>query len=201
MDLQGRKPSWGSVLRIPKTVWTWWGTRRSRFLRRPVPFLAWDAIRYLEGCLQPGQQVLEVGGGNSTLWLLEHGVRVHTVEPHGEWIEALEKEIAARYGPEGSARWHGTQAAGSQAVEALRALEPASLDMVIVDPHSQEVPRVAALEALRDKVRSGGWLVLDNSDHPQNLAAQEFLGPPDHLISGYGAMCLVVTQTAFWRVP
>ena len=199
MDLQGRKPSLGSILRIPKTLWTWWASRRQKLLARPYPFLVWDAIHRLDELLQPGQRVLEVAGGNSTLWLLERGVEVHTIEPEAEWIRAIETEVARRFPPDVQARWTHTHRTGKEAVRSIEALDEASLDMVIVDPQGQQIPRLEALLAAKSKLRPGGWLVLDNSDHPQQWEAVDVFGPPDHVVTGYGAMCLVVTQTAFWQ--
>ena len=200
VDLQGRLPSGFSLLRVPKTVWTWWRSRQQPLMPKPYPFLVWDAIRYLDRLLMPGMRVLEVGGGNSTLWLLQRGVHVHTLEPDATWIRDLETEIAQRFSEAERARWTYTQATGLAAIDAIHALEARSLDVVIVDPKGQEIPRCDALMAAQPKLKVGGWLVLDNSDHPNNLAAVAALGKPHHVVTGFGAMCLVVTQTSFWRL-
>jgi len=161
--------------------------------------LVWDAIQYLDRILLPQMQVMEVGGGNSTLWLLERGVAVHTIEPNSEWIAELRRQIEARFEPAVQARWQCTRAKGEEAIDLIRDLPAHSYDIVIVDPKGQEIPRFEALQAARPKLRENGRLVLDNSDHPNNLAAVDSLGKPHKVVTGYGAMCLVVTQTAFWQ--
>lgn len=45
-----------------------------------VPWLSWPAIVELVRFLGPGMRVLEYGGGGSTLFLLERGCAVRTVE-------------------------------------------------------------------------------------------------------------------------
>ncbi len=200
VDLMGNRPSVYSALRIPLSLWSWWGARRAKLLAQPYPFLVWDAIRYLERILTPGAQVLEVGAGNSTLWLLDRGAHVHSLEPNAEWIQALQAAADKRLGSEATERLQLIQATGSDAIDVINDIPEDALDLAIVDPKGQEIARFEALMAAKSKLKSGGWLVLDNSDHPNNLAAVEALGPPHKVVTGYGAMCLVVTQTAFWRI-
>lgn len=199
VDLQGRRPSWYSVARIPLTLWTWFESRWRKLLARPYPYLAWDAVRYLDRIVTPGMHVLEVGGGNSTLWLLERGAHVHTIEPSAEWIAELRQAAFDRLGREAANRWTVVQATGNAAVEAIRQASGGPWDLVLVDPQGQTIPRIEALLAARPQLRPGGWLMLDNSDHPLQAGALEALGIPTKVVTGYGAMCLVVTQTAFWR--
>ena len=61
--------------------------------------------------------------------------------------------------------------------------------------------RKAGVEALLPKVRNGGTMCLDNSDHPNNWSAVQLLGADKRLrFTGYAPMCPVVTQTSFWTV-
>ncbi|MEZ6018995.1 MAG: hypothetical protein R3F17_02545 [Planctomycetota bacterium] len=201
VDLQGHRPSLASTLRLPRTLWTWWSARGGRLLRRPVPFLTWDAVHRLEQCVRPGSTVLEVAGGNSTLWLLERGARVFTLEPDAAWAERLRTAIETRLGPEALARWQVRVTTGERDLQPIREGGGAPWDVAIIDPSGWQIPRLPALYAARAHMAPGGTLVLDNSDHPLQWPASEVLGPPNQVFTGYGAMCLVVTQTSFWQVP
>ena len=77
-DFEGNAPSMHSLLRLPRIVRTYLASRRKPILDEPVPFLVLDAIAFLDEILEPGMRVLEVGGGNSTLWFLAHGAHVTT---------------------------------------------------------------------------------------------------------------------------
>ena len=125
---------------------------------------------------------------------------MRTIEPNAEWLEALQASTKERFAEEVSARLRTVHATGTAGIEAIRELEDGHLDLAIIDPKGQEISRYDALMVAKKKLRQGGWLVLDNSDHPNNLAAVEALGTPHKVVTGYGAMCLVVTQTTFWRI-
>src|SRR5690606_9600713 len=46
-----------------------WSRERLTGMRAVRPWWVWGAIRFVERQLRPADRVLEVGGGNSTLWL------------------------------------------------------------------------------------------------------------------------------------
>jgi hypothetical protein len=57
----------------------------------PRPWLADDAINFLESILTPDMIVCEFGGGGSTLWLAERVCVVFTEEPDEDWRREIEK--------------------------------------------------------------------------------------------------------------
>ncbi|HXG63295.1 MAG TPA: class I SAM-dependent methyltransferase [Planctomycetota bacterium] len=203
-DLQGRWPSWRSVLALPMCVASYWEARSRPLLKRPRPFLVVDAIRFLERTIRPGHRVLEVGGGNSTLWFLERGATVTTVEHDPEWAAGIEVRYAAereRFARAGSGGLSVHVLGGRKAVDFLEGLEGASFDLALIDCANAVTLRVEALRAARPKVKSGGWLVLDNSDHPQNWAAARLMSGCAALrFTGFAPMSLGVSQTSAWRV-
>ena len=79
-DYEGNFPSAYSLMRLPYVVKTWFQTRKSPILPKPVPFIVLDAIKFLDKIVQPGMSVVEAGGGNSTLWFLEKGAKVTNYE-------------------------------------------------------------------------------------------------------------------------
>ncbi len=201
VDLQGLRPSWSSVRRLPMTFWTWLQTRRSPLLKSPLPLLTWESIDFLKETLPDDPEVVEVGAGNSTLWLLAQGARVTTIEHCPRWAKLVEDAAIERFGPEIGERFSLHVNEGHEAIELLENMPPASVDLALVDSANGHTQRWRALTAVRSKVRPGGFLALDNSDHPNNWGAAGILNDLSSLrFTGYGPMCAVVTQTQIWRM-
>lgn len=201
-DLEGHRPPLGSLRHLPRTVATYLEARRRPILARPLPFLVFEAIAYLETLVGPGARVVELGGGNSTLWFLTRGATVACVEHDPAWADAIRREAEARLGPEGAARLTVTVAEGDAALRAAGALEDRSFDLALVDCMNAHTPRRDGVIALAPKVRPGGTLCLDNSDHPNNWSAVTLLGRSRRLrFTGLAPMCSVISQTSFWTIP
>jgi len=200
-DMEGHPPSLGSLLKAPAVLRTYLQARRHPILPEPLPFLVWDAIRFLARELRPGSRVLELGSGNSTLWFLGRGAWVTSLEHDPTWAEHV-REAAAGLGPERAGRLRQHVAAGREAVEIVHDLGDGEFDLALVDCMNAYTYRRDALRAARPKVRRGGWLVLDNSDHPNNWrAVEDMAGYARRRFSGLAPMCPVVCQTSAWRVP
>ncbi|MEZ6016183.1 MAG: class I SAM-dependent methyltransferase [Planctomycetota bacterium] len=200
VDLEGERPSLRSVLGLPRVLASYLEARRRPLLRRPLPFLNFDAIRHLARLVPDGAptRVAEVGAGNSTLWLLARGAHVTTIEHDARWARELAREAAAR-GLAGRLTLHVAE--GAAALEALSGLDDATLDLLLVDCKNAHTRRHDCIARGRQKVRSGGTVCLDNSDHPNNWSAAELMRDRERTrFSGFGPMCAVVTQTSFWQV-
>lgn len=194
-DFEGRRPSAYSLRRLPTTFRTWLTVTRGRELAHPLPLLVFDAIRELEKVIGPGTRVLEIGGGNSTLWFLGRGASVTTVETSPEWGE----QIKRRAGADGE-RLTLLLLGGEAAREAVRAMPDGSFDALLVDSESAANWRADFIADGRSKVRPGGIVVLDNSDHPNQWSARAAMGSPAEVHTGFAPMAAVVTQTSIWRV-
>jgi hypothetical protein len=193
-DWEGNWPSLYSVLRFPYVLQTYIQGKRSHILPRPVPFLVLDAIKRLERIVQPGMKVLEIGGGNSTLWFLKKGAVVTTFDHDREWARSIEAAAPA------TERLQLTVAQGEQAVSLIDELPDRSFDLALVDS-TGHIPATLCMAPVRKKLRQGGWLVLDNSDFPANWRGVELMADRDReRYVGYPPMALKVCQTSFWRV-
>ena len=83
----------------------------------------------------------------------------------------------------------------------LEKLPEQSFDILLVDSMNDHTRRVASVRAAMSKVKSGGWLILDNSDNPANWSADELLqGKEMQRFTGYAPMSLFVGQTTFWKM-
>jgi predicted O-methyltransferase YrrM len=168
--------------------------KRSRILPTPVPFIVLDAIKRLTGIIRPGMRVLEIGGGNSTLWFLNKDALVTTFEHDSGWAESIER--AAREDP----RLQVMVAMGQEAVDRIDELPDHSFDLSLVDS-TDAIPAADCIPSVRRKLRRGGWLILDNSDMPANWRGAALMADRSReRYVGYSPMALKVGQTSFWRV-
>ena len=94
-DFDSNLPSWKSVRRLP------WILYRSLLDRgNPLsckspafPWLPVDAVEFLAVMVRPGWRVLEVGGGNSTLWFAAQRMSVITIEHDERWVEMIGRAL------------------------------------------------------------------------------------------------------------
>lgn len=200
-DFEGNAPSIYSTLRLPRIVRTYLAARRHPILPEPVPFLVLDAIMFLEEIVQPGMRVLEVGGGNSTLWFLSRGARVTTIEHSREWADEIERWADDNLDEEARGRLEIHVAEGPAAIDIIERTANGSRDLVLVDCMNAHTWRRECVAAARPKLERGGWMVLDNSDHPNNWSGVELMSDLERLrFTGFAPMCPVVTQTSFWQM-
>lgn len=162
------------VLRLPQPLLRWVVNTRT-LLRRPMALTTigvvfrrdleadagapwWNdrAIRYLGQHLRPGDKVFEWGSGASTVWLVDHGAHVTSVEHDPDWVSKVRvrcPEADVRAVPENARDY----------VAAIDAFGDDSFDVVIVDG----IYRPECLRRGASKVKPGGLLVLDDTDQRQ----------------------------------
>ncbi len=155
--------------------------------RNPIdvrrPWLTFQAIDWLSAHLEAGAKVFEYGGGGSTLFFLDRGAVLTTVEHDPEWFDLLRRKVAdhpawtgnlvpprrlAGFIPGDSAdplgfstsderlREHDFQAYA----ETIRNHPDAAFDLICVDGRA----RPACLALAIPKLRRGGLLILDNAE-------------------------------------
>ncbi len=74
--------------------WVDLNTSRLRYSgKRPVPWFTYGAIDFIDYQIPPSVRVLELGGGGSTLFWLQKGATVVTIESDVNWLTVLEREI------------------------------------------------------------------------------------------------------------
>lgn len=121
---------------------------------RPVPWFTYAAISFLDQVVPESANVLEIGGGSSSLWWAARKCRVTVIEEKQIWADELRaqgvKDIAIAPSAEGVR-------------ELLQAFldSGSSFDVVVVDgiePRNDYLHEAAAL------VEDNGILVFDNSD-------------------------------------
>lgn len=58
-----------------------------------IPWIAMDAIEFLDGFIKKGMEVFEYGAGGSTVYFHEKGCVVSSVENDQEWVNILNKKF------------------------------------------------------------------------------------------------------------
>ena len=187
-------------------------TYRARM--RNVPWLVPGAIMFLRGYTaeHPGCDVLEFGGGASTIWFLRQGCRVVSYEGKLGWRERILNAAANRdiVAEEQAARldlreWEGdmTHRGGASPIpkKLLGLFGPDSFDIVLVDGFD----RWACLNESRPLVRPGGVLMIDNAGYTDCFAGKGWdwtcaaQGAPDAYNSDPGWKA--GWATAWWQRP
>jgi hypothetical protein len=169
-----------SLLTAIRWYWPWRNSLRAG--RSPiadrVPWIVFGAKEHLSQYVGPDKSVFEYGMGGSTLFFLDAGCIVISVEHHAEWGAKLSDLIGS------NTRWTGLVVPPRQKtentendrygshfpsyensdfqeyVETIAAQPDESLDIVMVDGRA----RSAALAAAASKVVPSGLIVLDNSE-------------------------------------
>jgi hypothetical protein len=185
----------------------WWGERIGKGgspMERRVPWTSWAAIDRLSKLIQPGWRVFEWGGGGSTLFFLDRGCEVVTVESHPGWMADIEKATAGA-----TDRWRGVLCEAEdgnpeQVERYLKAVhEGGPWDLVLVDGFSTGRP--TRMECLREgmgDVKPGGYLALDDAWRPELAEAPSALSGWSHeTLRGLGPARPGVTRTDLYRKP
>jgi len=162
----------------------WYGPWRASLCqgRNPIadrsPWIVFGAKEFLAQLLKPGCKVFEYGMGGSTLFFLDSGCHVISIEHNPEWGERLYTIIG------NNARWKPivieprTCANLNEAIKfksefpgyensdfeeyigSLSAQPDESLNIVMIDGRA----RSSALETATEKVAPSGVIVLDNAE-------------------------------------
>jgi len=124
---------------------------------RPIPWMTYGLIRFLESRLARRHTVFEYGAGNSTLWWAERVGRVTTCEWDPRWFDEIAKRVPANV---------ETILAVDIDSGAYAATILASEDLfhvVVIDGRD----RVACARHAVKRLTADGVLLWDNTDRPR----------------------------------
>lgn len=165
--------------------------RQDYTLKRQIPWLTFDAIAYLSARVAPGWRVFEYGSGGSTLFWLNRGCEIVSIEHDELWYAQVQRRlnpdspIDYRLVPpepghvcEGESasaadprcyRSASPQFAGVNFWRYVRQIDEFPdqyFDLVLVDGRA----RASCVVHSASKVKAGGLLILDNAERPYYLA-------------------------------
>jgi predicted O-methyltransferase YrrM len=160
------------------------------------PWIVPAASDFLDTVVARDWQALEVGAGASTTWLARRVGHVTSFEDDRLWYEEVRSSLEAN----GLDNVDLRRIELGDLVAAVGAL-PGGYDLVLVD-HSEdeEGQRVATVEAAHEKVRPGGYLVLDDSDRRAYRKVDELLaGWTMRRFMGVRPSPLIATETTVFQ--
>lgn len=136
------------------------------------PWFALGAVAFLSRVIEPDWRVVECGAGVSTIWFGRLAGSVVSLEHDPQWF----REVVFRVREEGLTNVEVRHVPLSEFGRYLSGLPDRTIDLAIVD--SSEEPgseRLTFVTALAEKIRVGGYLVLDDSDRPRYRAVDGVL--------------------------
>lgn len=130
---------------------------------RPIPWLTYPAIAFLEGRLRKEMSLFEFGSGNSTLWWAGRVRRVVSCEHDPAWYE--------RMAPKMPENVQYLQAALDNGYSEAIAQYENEFDVVVIDGRKRVECAQNSLAALK----ADGVIVWDNTDREKYRPGMEFL--------------------------
>lgn len=199
--------------------------RSKTSLHYRLPWITFPAIAFLERELRKGDKVFEFGGGGSSLFFLEKGCKVITVEHHDTWFREISAHIEKRgfkdqwkgyfLTPEQNTcvlpqdpadpfayySAHDDHTRDTFKAYAFQIDEEAdsSLDVVLVDGR---VRPSCILHAI-PKIKPKGLLIIDNTerDYYSDYFLKHFAGQFTLEMDGFGPVPYITwfNKTSIWR--
>jgi hypothetical protein len=123
-----------------------------------IPMISYGLVEYLMGMDLSAMDVLELGGGASTEFWSKRAKSVLTFETNAEWAQSLR----GRQLPNVT-----VQASTAETLADTVSAVAKTFDIIVIDAAAN---RYACAKAVRDKLRPGGFILLDNSDWYPNTA-------------------------------
>jgi hypothetical protein len=137
--------------------WVWSTLLLKVGYRQPIPWLGFRVTRHLGKLLRPDWKVLEFGSGMSSLLFASRCRHLVSIESEPAWYERMRTHFAQKGFTNVDYR---LRAPGDYA--RLDDLPDGSFDFALVDGIKRDEAVVTAIR----KCRSGGWMMMDNTDVP-----------------------------------
>jgi hypothetical protein len=212
--------TWPFYFRWMKTL-----DRSKTALNYGLPWLTFPVISFLEKELKKGNKVFEFGGGGSSLFFLEKGCDVYTVEHDKIWFEQLSDHIEKKQLHE---KWHGSfilpEKKTSSALlnpskpedyyssnadyseytfknyaSKIDDLKDSELDLVLIDGRA----RPSCVYHSITKLKSNGFLIIDNTERDYYLEyfVKHFAKHFDLVMDEFGPVPYIkwFNKTSVWR--
>jgi predicted O-methyltransferase YrrM len=139
-------------------------------------------------------RVCEYGGGGSTLWFLDHGLEVVTVEHDPAWASILQQTASS---PSWTLLVRSLDDGAADYVGAVDDYPDDHFDLVVVDGRE----RARCVDAALSKVRPGGMLVVDDVDRARYAPALARLSWPRTDVIGFAPAKPSLSYTALFVRP
>jgi predicted O-methyltransferase YrrM len=138
------------------------GRKYAEGIMKDVPWMRAEAVAKLEEILRPDWTVFEWGGGGSTIWLAQRVARLVCVEQAPMWIRQIGRrlyELNLRDKVDLVHIQADAEREYDEFADHILEFPAGHFDLVLVDGKV----RHKCLANAQDRVRPGGWVVLDDS--------------------------------------
>jgi hypothetical protein len=186
--LQRSLRAMGHALRSPGDALRWITYSRSTAIESRLPWVSWPAIRFFRKSLASGDVVLEWGAGGSTLFFLDNGCRVTTIESSSEWLETVRASVSSTQ----MNRWNPILVSEPDEYVFARC-RIGQVDLIMVDGLSELRVECVRLSTAGKLPRC---IVVDDSWRHEYAAIPDLLGTLERTeLRGFGPGRIGVTQT------
>ena len=135
-------------------------------MKAGFPWINYATIQFIHYHISKNMRVVEFGAGGSSIFFLTRGVHLASIEHDEIWIKSVRKKLSKKL----QRNWtyhlirpdnENTNIPSPEAYLApLDQLSDSSIDLFLIDGRH----RVESIKRAMDKIRPGGYLVLDNCD-------------------------------------
>jgi predicted O-methyltransferase YrrM len=164
------------------------------------PWLAPQAVEFLDRIIERDWVIVELGAGASTAWFGRRAGRVISLESDPTWVKQVESSLEAL----GVRNVEMHLLSLGEFDDALaRIAEATRPDLIVVDQDDREGgERVESVRRGSQLVRPGGYVVLDDSDRPRNRRAFDTLAGWSHIrFVGVRPYPFQATETTVFQRP
>lgn len=140
-----------------------------------LPWMPYSTILKLNYIIKKDFNILETGSGGSSLFYLRRCNNLTSLEHDDKWLKEVDKNISLTSFKK---RWtvvlkqlNEKSKNKSPYLQFLRQLQDESFDLISVDGRL----RSESLKIVSNKVKKGGYLLLDNSDRNEYKEGIEFI--------------------------
>ena len=152
-DYEGNAPSFYSLTKLPYVAKTYFQAKRSPIMPNPVPFLVMDAIRYLGEMVKPDMKVMELGGGNSSLWFLSKGAKLTTYEHDIHWAQMVYDTVDKNPSKYNQDKFDLRVMKGASTLNDMIKQDDASYDIILIDSMNEFTRRNDCIRIAMKKIK------------------------------------------------
>jgi hypothetical protein len=156
------------LTRNPQFAPQYWQLRKASTLDSRIPWTSFSAIERLRKTIKPGTKIMEFGSGGSTLFFLDLGATVVSLEGDPEWANVVRSSVAAPLNERFALLEvdYSRRSEPEAYLEKIAEYDISDFDFIFVDfPENPRdgTSRTRLLQALEPKLKRGSVALLDDS--------------------------------------
>ena len=164
-----------------------------------IPWIVPEAVSFLQRRMNQNWKVFEFGSGWSTIWYARHCKKITSIEDNIAWYKVVEDRVLKSHIDNCELKLVNQE----KFTDVISAFPDESFDLIVVDGSEENKDsRVKAILSSMDKIKKGGYLLLDDSDRPQYRSVPEILsGWKLHQFTGVKPVPCMAIETSIYQRP